>query len=270
MATYVIGDVQGCFDALERLLQHIRFNPEHDQLWFCGDLIARGPDSLTTLNFVKALGPQAKCVLGNHDLHFLASQFGFSKLKASDKLHDLQQASNLSVLIDWLLQQPLIYQSPDNHQLMVHAGLAPEWTVPQAIVAANAVSQQLKRQPEQIFAIMYGDVPSRWQDAVSEQQQWRFTINACTRMRFCQPDGSLSLQDKGSPLQHSSLVPWYEFWRTKPHPELFFGHWAALNGYSPVPNMHALDTGCVWGNSLTAYCIERQQRYSVAGLKKPE
>ncbi|KKO44888.1 diadenosine tetraphosphatase [Arsukibacterium ikkense] len=270
MATYVIGDLQGCMDALERLLRHINFDPQHDQLWFCGDLIARGPDSLATLNFVKTLGDQARCVLGNHDLHFLASQFGFSKIKAADKLAALQQASNLPQLVDWLLQQPLIYQSPDHRQLMVHAGLAPEWSVPEAIAAADAVSQQLKRQPEQIFAIMYGDIPSRWQDAASEQQQWRFTINACTRMRFCQPDGSLSLQEKGSPLQQNSLVPWYEFWRTKPHPELFFGHWAALNGYSPVQDIHALDTGCVWGNTLTAYCIERQQRYSVAGNKKSD
>ncbi len=270
MATYVIGDLQGCFDALQRLLQHIQFNPERDKLWFCGDLIARGPDSLATLNFIKALGSSAQCVLGNHDLHFLASQFGFSKIKPDDKLQALQQAPNLPELIDWLLQQPLIYQSPDQQQLMVHAGLAPELTVAQAISAANAVSQQLKHQPEQIFAIMYGDEPSLWQDAKSEQQQWRFTINACTRMRYCQANGALSLQEKGCPMQQSGLVPWYEFWRTKVHPELFFGHWAALNGYSPVQNIHALDTGCVWGNTLTAYCIERQQRYSVAGFKKQD
>ena len=265
MATYVIGDVQGCFDALQRLLDHISFNSASDKLWFCGDLIARGPDSLATLNFVKSLGASAKCVLGNHDLHFLACHFGFSNIKPNDKLQQLQQAPNLQELVDWLLQLPLIHQSSDKQQLMVHAGLSPEWTLDEAEAATSAVSHQLIHQPEQIFAIMYGDTPSMWQQADTEQQQWRYTINACTRMRFCQPDGALSLQEKGNPTQLNNLVPWYEFWRTKPHPELFFGHWAALNGYSPIQNIHALDTGCVWGNSLTAYCIERQQRYSVAG-----
>lgn len=267
MATYVIGDVQGCFDALQRLLEHVSFNPSTDQLWFCGDLIARGPDSLSTLNYIKSLGNSAKCVLGNHDLHFLASHFGFSTIKSADNLQQLQQAPNLQQLVDWLLQLPLIYQSDNKCQLMVHAGLSPEWTLDEAESAASAVSYQLIHQPEQIFAIMYGDTPNMWQQAETEQQRWRYTINACTRMRFCQPDGALSLQEKSSPTQQSSLVPWYEFWRTKPHPELFFGHWAALNGYSPIQNIHALDTGCVWGNSLTAYCIESQQRYSVAGIK---
>ena len=265
MATYVIGDVQGCFDALQRLLDYISFNSARDTLWFCGDLIARGPDSLATLNFVKSLGASAKCVLGNHDLHFLACHFGFSNINPNDKLQQLQQAPNLQDVVDWLLQLPLIHQSSDKQQLMVHAGLSPEWTLDEAEAATSAVSHQLIHQPEQIFAIMYGDTPSMWQQADTEQQQWRYTINACTRMRFCQPDGALSLQEKGNPTQLNNLVPWYEFWRTKPHPELFFGHWAALNGYSPIQNIHALDTGCVWGNSLTAYCIERQQRYSVAG-----
>ncbi|MDX1676531.1 symmetrical bis(5'-nucleosyl)-tetraphosphatase [Arsukibacterium sp.] len=266
MATYVIGDVQGCYDALQRLLQHICFNPSHDQLWFCGDLIARGPDSLSTLNFIKSLGDSAKCVLGNHDLHFLASHFGFAKLKSNDKLQQLQQAPNVGELVDWLLQLPLLYQSSDKQHLMVHAGLSPEWTLLEAESATAAVSRQLKHQPEQIFATMYGDTPAKWQQAETEQQRWRYTINACTRMRFCLPDGSLTLQEKGNPAQQSSLVPWYEFWRTKPHPQLFFGHWAALNGYSPVRHIHALDTGCVWGNRLTAYCIDRQQRYCVAGI----
>tara|TARA_R110002126_G_scaffold75469_33_gene188483 strand:- start:2922 stop:3725 length:804 start_codon:yes stop_codon:yes gene_type:complete len=266
MATYVIGDVQGCFDPLRRLLQHIGFKPEHDQLWFCGDLIARGPDSLPTLNFIKSLGDSAKCVLGNHDLHFLASQFGYSTIKAGDKLQHLQHANNLTELTDWLLQMPLIHSSANKQYMMVHAGLAPQWSLTEATLAADAVCRQLKHHPEQIFAIMYGDEPVCWHAAQTEQQQWRFTINACTRMRFCHTDGTLSLQDKGNPTQQNSLVPWYEFWRAKPHPDLFFGHWAALNGYSPIKDIHALDTGCVWGNTLTAYCIERQQRYCVAGL----
>lgn len=264
MATYVIGDLQGCYEPLQRLLQKIHFQPTQDTLWFCGDLIARGPDSLACLDFVKSLGDNAKVVLGNHDLNFIASYYGFSTLKTADKLQQLQQAPHLPQLVDWLCQQPLLCLAPNEHYLMVHAGLAPEWDLATAITATTAVQQQLTINPQSVLSVMYGNTPARWHDATTEQERWRFTINACTRMRFCQPDGALELQTKSAPSE-SPLVPWYEFWRSKPHPELFFGHWAALNGYSPVSGIHALDTGCVWGNMLTAYCVESRQRYSVKG-----
>lgn len=146
---------------------------------------------------------------------------------------------------------------------MLHAGLAPDWDLPTAISACADVSRQLQQDPVPLLAAMYGNLPARWADAQTEEQRWRYTINACTRMRFCHPDGALELSSKAAPENQPDLVPWYEFWRNKPHPELLFGHWAALNGQSPIADIQALDTGCVWGNLLTAYCVESRQRYSV-------
>ncbi len=268
MATYVIGDLQGCYQALQRLLQHVGYNQHTDTLWFCGDLIARGPQSLECLQFVKNLGDKAITVLGNHELHLLACYYGVGTIKAQDQLQALFDSPLLDELIQWLCQLPLLHLSQDQRHLLVHAGLAPEWSLAQAIQMSTEVQQQLRTDPLPLLQNMYGNKPERLSDAISPQQRWRFTINSCTRMRFCRQDGSLELKEKGHPRQQTSLVPWYEFWRSRLQTELFFGHWAALNGYSPVPNIHALDTGCVWGNALTAYCIETQQRYSVAGLTR--
>ncbi|MDP2714496.1 symmetrical bis(5'-nucleosyl)-tetraphosphatase [Rheinheimera sp.] len=266
MATYVIGDLQGCYDVLQRLLQRISYDPTQDKLWFCGDLIARGPQSLQCLQFVKSLGDNAVCVLGNHDLHFIACYYGFNSVKAKDLLQPLLDSPQLDELVQWLRHLPLLYISPDQRYLLVHAGLAPQWSLNDAITLTNEVQQLLRDDPQTLLGVMYGNQPDSFAAGLSAEQRWRFTVNSCTRMRFCREDGTLELKEKGHPRYQTALVPWYEFWRNKPHPELFFGHWAALNGYSPVADIHALDTGCVWGNALTAYCIETQQRYSVAGL----
>lgn len=263
MATYVIGDLQGCFEPLQRLLAALNYQPAQDSLWFCGDLIARGPDSLACLRFVKQLGSGARVVLGNHDLNFIAHYYGYGKIKAADKLEPLLAAPDLAELVHWLCQQPLLQRGPEDAYWMLHAGLAPDWDIPTALSACADVSRQLQHDPEPLLAVMYGNLPVRWADAKTPEQRWRYTINACTRMRFCHPDGALELSSKAAPEHQPDLVPWYEFWRNKPHPELLFGHWAALNGLSPVPGIHALDTGCVWGNLLTAYCVESRQRYSV-------
>ncbi len=268
MATYVIGDLQGCYDALQRLLQRISYNGQTDTLWFCGDLVARGPQSLECLQFVKSLGDKAITVLGNHDLHLIACYYGISSVKPQDKLQPLFDSPQLDELIRWLCQQPLLHVSADQRLLLVHAGLAPDWSLPQAIQMTAEVQQQLRTDPLPLLQTMYGNKPERLADAISTEQRWRFTVNSCTRMRFCRQDGSLELKEKGHPRHQALLVPWYEFWRNRLQVELFFGHWAALNGYSPVPNIHALDSGCVWGNALTAYCIETQQRYTVAGLAR--
>lgn len=266
MATYVIGDLQGCYDALQRLLEHIRFDNSNDQLWFCGDLVARGSQSLECLKFVRGLDKSVVTVLGNHDLHLIACHYGISQPKPQDKLQPLFASPERDELIHWLCQQPLLHQSDDQRHTLVHAGLAPEWSLAQALLLTTEVQQQLQTAPQPLLEVMYGNKPERFSDAHSQAQRWRFTINACTRMRFCRQDGSLELKEKGHPRNQTVLVPWYEFWRNRLDTELFFGHWAALNGYSPVANIHALDTGCVWGNALTAYCIETQQRYSVAGV----
>ncbi len=264
MPVYVIGDVQGCFQQLQSLLAKIQFDANKDYLWFCGDLVARGPDSLATLRFIRSLGDRAKVVLGNHDLHFLACAFGFAQADPKDLLDDLLHAPDLAELVHWLQQQPLMHFEPERNLLLVHAGLAPNWPVEIALKAAAEVSSVLKGSPERLFSVMYGNTPALWSEAHSEQERWRFTINSCTRMRFCLANGALELKEKRHPEKVSTLVPWYVFWQQEPHPEIFFGHWAALMGQSPVAGIHALDTGCVWGNYLTAYCIETARRYSVS------
>lgn len=264
MPSYVIGDVQGCFTQLQSLLTKIQFDPNQDQLWFCGDLVARGPDSLATLRFIRSLGDKAQVVLGNHDLHFLACVFGFAQVDAKDQLNELLQAPDLPELALWLQHQPLMHFDPKRQVLLVHAGLAPDWSLDVALQAAAEVSEVLKDSPEKLFAVMYGNTPALWSEARTLEERWRFTINSCTRMRFCLANGALELKEKRHPDKVSNLIPWYQFWQQKAHPQIFFGHWAALMGYSPVAGIHALDTGAVWGNYLTAYCIETAQRYSVS------
>ena len=268
MPRYVIGDVQGCYEQLQQLLQTINFNADRDQLWFCGDLIARGPQSLQTLRFVRDLADNAITVLGNHDLNFLASLHGYGKITAADQLQELQQAPDKHQLADWLLQQPLIHYDASEQLMLVHAGLAPGWSLATALQAAADVSQSLLQDAPSLFSRMYGNQPDLWQDAGDKAAKWRFTINSCTRMRYCLADGRLELKEKGEVSANPNLIPWFEFWRDEPHPTIFFGHWAALQGICDVDAIHALDTGCVWGNSLTAYCIESQRRYSVVGYKK--
>lgn len=268
MARYVIGDVQGCFDQLQQLLTLIQFNPQQDQLWFCGDLIARGPKSLQTLRFVKNLGPAAITVLGNHDLNFLASLHGYGRITPADQLDELLQAPDLPELAAWLQQQPLLHFDANDNLLLVHAGLAPEWDIATALAACRAVEDCLKTDAPELYAIMYGNQPERWSEAQNEQDKLRFTINSCTRMRYCFADGRLELKQKGELSDNPLLTPWFHFWSDRVHPVIFFGHWAALQGYSPVSAIHALDTGCVWGQALTCYCIESQQRFSVAGYEK--
>lgn len=268
MPRYVIGDVQGCFDQLQELLQLIDFNSDRDQLWFCGDLIARGPKSLESLRFIRDLGANAVTVLGNHDLNFLASLYGFGKISAADQLLPLQQATDKQSLADWLQQQPLLHYDANEDLLLVHAGLAPCWDLATALSASQAVASALQHQPERLFSHMYGNHPTLWSEAITDIEQLRFSINSMTRMRYCYADGRLELKEKGEVSANPALTPWFEFWQKRPHPEIFFGHWAALQGQCSVQKIHALDTGCVWGNSLTAYCIETQRRYSVTGYKK--
>lgn len=267
MAHYVIGDVQGCYRQLQQLLEQVQFDTQRDSVWFCGDLVARGPESLATLRFVKSLGSRAVTVLGNHDLNLLASRYGYGRIQAADQLDELRQASDFDELADWLQQQPLLFADPAIG-LLVHAGVAPDLSIAAAQQLAQEVEHQLQTSPEDLFKSMYGNSPIRLQDAQSDAERWRYAINSLTRMRYCFHDGSLELKEKGELSSNPALVPWFEFWRQQSHPPIFFGHWAALNGHSPVDRIHALDTGCVWGNRLTAYCTDTDQRYSVEGYKK--
>jgi bis(5'-nucleosyl)-tetraphosphatase (symmetrical) len=267
MATYAIGDVQGCYDQLQQLLEKVEFNPTKDQLWFCGDLVARGPKSLETLHYIRNLGSAAITVLGNHDLNLIASFYGYGRVKSADQLQALQSHPDYAILIEWLCQQPLIH-SPTENLLMVHAGIPPCWSREEALQQAAVISSMLQSDPAQLCREMYGNEPARWQDARSPAEQWRFTINALTRMRLCRADGSLELTAKEAPVSNSPWLPWYHFWPQQSKTTLLVGHWAALNGNCPHPMVEALDTGCVWGNQLTAYCIQTKQRYSVSGYQK--
>ncbi|SEA04000.1 symmetrical bis(5'-nucleosyl)-tetraphosphatase [Alkalimonas amylolytica] len=267
MASYVIGDIQGCYDQLQHLLTAIDFNEKQDQLWLCGDLVARGPKSLETLRFIRALGSAAVTVLGNHDLNLIASAYGYGRIKVSDQLDNLQQAADFDELIHWLTQQPLIH-SPDEQHLLVHAGIPPGWDRTLALAQAQRVSEALQQDAKSLTATMYGNEPSSWSASDNQDDQLRFTINALTRMRFCHPDGRLEFKEKGEPDSNSPLKPWFDFWPQQATTTILFGHWAALNGTCLHPKAIALDTGCVWGNLLTAYCIQTKQRYSVNGYQK--
>lgn len=266
MARYAIGDIQGCYEALQRLLQRLHFKASHDVLYFCGDLIARGPDSLQTLRFIKNLGASANVVLGNHDLNFLASRHGYGRIHPDDQLDALLNAPDCDELAAWLQQQPLLIREPN--AVIVHAGIAPDLSMAQAELLAEEVAVELRLRPASLFAQMYGNQPDCFEKATTNIERWRYAINSMTRMRYCSSNGRLDFKEKGGLTDNPALVPWYSFWEERPHPNIYFGHWAALNGYSPVERIFALDTGCVWGNQLTAICMDTHELYSVEGYKK--
>lgn len=265
MRTWAIGDLQGCDEALQRMLLEIQFRPGSDQLLFCGDLVNRGPDSLAVLRRVRALGGSANSVLGNHDLHCLAIAHGHGRLKHKDTLQPLLDAEDAPELLDWLLQRPLLLEAAGH--LIVHAGVPPVWDRATALAQAAACCSEMQADPGAFFARMYGNDPAHWRDATTPTERHRYTINALTRMRYCHADGGLDFDDKLDPAQ-SSLTPWFA------HPQrralehtVVFGHWSTLGQVTwPAFKVVGLDTGCVWGGPLTAYCLETGELRSVSGL----
>jgi bis(5'-nucleosyl)-tetraphosphatase (symmetrical) len=267
MAHYAIGDIQGCFEPLQRLLALIRFNPEQDQLWLVGDLVNRGSQSLEVLRFLKTLPPSAlQVVLGNHDMHFLAVAHGLISPGKHDTFQDVLQAPDRNVLCDWLRQQPLLHYDKKLNYLMTHAGILPAWTLAEAVQYAGEVESAL-RGPDYLEAIsnLYGDMPAHWNENLTGWDRLRFINNSFTRMRFCMPDGGLDLAFKGKPgEQAKGHIPWFHIHPRNTAPiQLIFGHWATLGGETHEPGIHALDTGCAWGNTLTAMRLEDQQRFAV-------
>lgn len=268
MATYIIGDVQGCYGSLQALLNHIEFNPQKDRLGFVGDLVNRGPQSVNVLRFVKNLNDPL-VVLGNHDLYALILGYGLLPEDAYDHtLDDLLQAPDKTELLDWLRQQPLV-RLFDN-ALMVHAGIPPQWTTSQSLRYADEVHQTL-RSPNyaDFLRTIFGNEPTAWDERLTGQNRLRYIVNAFLRMRLCDEHGKLDLEKSGHPddydLAHTALKPWFEWRRDNTDdPDILFGHWAALGGNDDVPHCKALDTGCVWGNCLTALRLEDQQRFSVS------
>lgn len=258
MATYAIGDIQGCYDELQHLLEQLDFDETRDQLWFVGDLVNRGPKSLPVLRFVKSLGDAAVTVLGNHDLHLLALAHGNPKHKHSSNLNDVLAAPDRDELISWLRNRPLLHRDKTLAFTMIHAGLPPQWSMKTARACAREVESVLRSDAHtEYFLNMYGNEPKRWDENLQGMERWRFITNCFTRLRYCSPDGSLLLQQKGAPdnntLKH---MPWFTHpQRASRKKRILFGHWSTL-GYQVCHNTWALDSGCLWGGQLTALRID--------------
>jgi bis(5'-nucleosyl)-tetraphosphatase (symmetrical) len=259
MASYAVGDLQGCLDPLRRLLDRLHFDPADDRLWLTGDLVNRGPQSLECLRFVRALGDAAVTVLGNHDLHLLSLHArGVTGAKVHPTLVPVLRAPDRDELMDWLIHRPLLHHDAQLHYTLVHAGLPAPWDLPTAEACAREVEAVLAGEGAGGFLQdMYGDEPDRWSPDLTGLARWRFTVNALTRMRYCTPEGRLDLRAKGAPdTVASPLKPWFEV-----HPpaaqglRVVFGHWSTL-GAVARDGAYGLDTGCVWGGSLTALRLD--------------
>jgi bis(5'-nucleosyl)-tetraphosphatase (symmetrical) len=268
MPTYAIGDVQGCFEPLQRLLDKIQFDPRADRLWFVGDLVNRGPDSLATLRYVQSLGESAVTVLGNHDLHLLAVAEGFARLKRDDTLDDVLEAPDRDELLDWLRHRPLMHFEAGC--AVVHAGLLPAWSVTHALELAGEVEAQLRAPAYRtLLAKMYGNQPDRWNESLTGPDRSRVIVNAMTRMRVCTADGAMEFAHKGKPSgMPEGYLPWFAVpGRRSRDTTIIFGHWSAL-GLVRQPNVFGLDTGCLWGRQLTALRIE-DRRVIQVGCRQP-
>ena len=266
MATYAVGDIQGCFEPLQQLLTQVAFNPDLDRLWLAGDLVNRGPASLEVLRFVKNLDRSAQIVLGNHDLHFLAVAEGVRKASRSDTLDQLIAAPDLPELMAWLRAQPLLHRDKSLGYTMVHAGIPPMWSVKKAEKRAREVEAVLQSGDYRRFLkAMYGNEPSGWRKGLKGMKRLRVITNYFTRMRFCDADGNLDLDNKSAPNAVTlGYAPWFALLNRKTaEDQVLFGHWAALEGHSSHPNAIALDTGCVWGGCLTMMRLEDRQRFQV-------
>jgi bis(5'-nucleosyl)-tetraphosphatase (symmetrical) len=263
MATYAIGDLQGCYEPLQRLLDRIRFDAARDRLWLVGDIVNRGPDSLATLRCVYSMGEAALTLLGNHDLHLLAVAEGFAKLKRDDTLEDVLTAPDREVLLEWLRHQPLMHYEAG--YAMVHAGLLPSWSVTRALELAGEVETALRASNYRSFlARMYGNQPARWDENLTGYDRLRVIVNAMTRMRVCTADGVMEFAHKGKPGgMPKGYLPWFAVPnRRSLDTTVIFGHWSAL-GLVLEPNVVGLDTGCVWRRQLTALRLEDRQLFQV-------
>ena len=272
MSTYAIGDIQGCYKPLRKLLKKAQFSPARDKLWCVGDLVNRGPRSLDTLRFLYDMDDATEIVLGNHDLHFLAISEGCVSHRTKDSFAKLLHAPDCKQLSDWLRNKRLAhYACIDTEHglenfLMVHAGVAPSWSLQKTLNLAAEVEYALKDKtyPE-FFKSMYGDKPIRWYDKLHGQDRLRTITNYLTRVRFCDDIGSLRLNIKeGLCAAPSGFKPWYHYEKITPKATILFGHWASLEGHTGREHVYALDTGYVWGRSLTMMRLEDKQLYSIS------
>jgi bis(5'-nucleosyl)-tetraphosphatase (symmetrical) len=257
---FLIGDLQGCCDALEQLLAELGFSPSRDHLHVLGDLVNRGPASLATLQRLHGLGNAATCLLGNHDLHLLAVAIGGQRLHRSDTLGEILASPQRDALLDWLRQGKLADSA--HGWLLVHAGVVPQWTADQTLALAAEVQAVLQGPDLAGFMqVMYGNRPARWADDLAGHDRWRMVLNALTRIRYCTPDGTLEFETKdGSGVAPPGHLAWFDVpdRRTLGQP-IAFGHWSTL-GLRNRPDLLSLDTGCVWGGALTAVRIDGGRR----------
>ena len=264
MAVYAVGDIQGCLQPLQCLLQEVDFNPSRDTLWAVGDLVNRGPASLETLRYLDSLGNAFISVLGNHDLHLLACAHDRKRLRRSDTLLPILEAPDRDRLLDNLRQRPLAHFDSGRNIIMTHAGIPPIWNVAETCQHAAEVEAVLRcdQQLPWFLDEMYGNEPARWSPELDGTQRLRVITNYLTRMRFCTADGTLDLKSKEVPGKSpKDYVPWFSLPRRDAHIRIIFGHWAALEGKVKVPGIHALDTGCVWGNRMTLMNVDSGEKH---------
>ena len=270
MSTYAIGDVQGCYKELLRLLDKINFDETNDRLWFVGDLVNRGPDSLEVLKFVIELGESAITVLGNHDLHLLALAEEITPPKKKDTLASILTSPGKQEIITWIRQQPLIHNDKELNFSMIHAGLPPRWDIKQAMELAKEFEQVLNNENYLSFLkVMYGNEPNLWEENLTGNDRLRFIVNCFTRMRYIDDKYELNFSEKGAPgSQGEALTPWFMVEKRKSkHDKIIFGHWSTVHlgtiqDFTPY-NVFPIDTGCLWGGELTAMRLEDEKLFSI-------
>jgi bis(5'-nucleosyl)-tetraphosphatase (symmetrical) len=266
MATYAVGDLQGCLEALQCLLKKVAFDPAKDRLWLVGDLVNRGPQSLETLRYLYSIRESLVCVLGNHDLHLLAAGQNIERLKKTDTLREIIEAPDSSDLLDWLRQQKLMHYDEQRNVALVHAGIPPQWSLRKALKYAAEVETALR--DDNLFPPyldgMYGNDPAKWDSDLKGVTRLRVITNYFTRMRFCTAEGKLDLKSKeGLGTAPPGYKPWFQHKERKTKDlKIIFGHWAALEGRCNEPGISALDTGCVWGGALTLMNVDTGERLS--------
>lgn len=272
MSIYAIGDVQGCYDELQRLLDLLRVDPADDELWFVGDLVNRGPYSTEVLRLVRSLGKSAVVTLGNHDLHLIALAYGHRPRTGEQFLAPVLREADSDELIDWLRRRPLAHYRPDLNTLMVHAGVPLQWDPLLTIKLAREVGAVIGGDDCDAFlAEMYGELPDQWDPNLSGNDRLRLITNSLTRMRFCELSGRVALRPKGPPgTQADHLIPWFDLpQRAADAVRIVFGHWSAV-GLVQQQNLLGIDTGCVWGGKLTAVRLDGPTRVYQVPSSQPK
>ena len=263
MATYAIGDIQGCHEEFCELLALIGFSPSTDRLWLVGDLVNRGPGSLAALREVKSLGDAAVSVLGNHDLHLLTVAAGHRRAHRSDTIDDILAAPDRVDLLDWLMHRPLVAR--ENARLLVHAGLLPSWTPESASLRSREVQAMLASgDAARFLSVLYGNEPLVWRDDLEGDDRLRAIVNVCTRLRFCTANDAMNLDEKrGREHAPPGHLPWFAHEnRRSAHALVVCGHWSSLDLMLET-NVLMLDSGCVWGGALTGIWLEDRRVYQV-------